>query len=310
MDHENVPLPLDLYTLGRGLAYAAALALVGVALFAALIPRWRGADDDDQALAARALATTWRWALVPVLLLPLAHLLRAYGQVRAFLEPGEPLQWEVAHPILFSTAWGKGWLAQLAASLLALPAVLLAPRRPAVGVALVGTAALLVAGTSPLTGHALEHPWGAALGVGLHTLHLLGGGIWLGTLAAMFIAGIRQARGGEDHAALARLVAVFSPLALTGAALAVGAGSLLGYAYVGSLPRLLASQYGAALVTKVVVLLGVMGFGAWNWQRLLPSLGTPDATEALRRSAGFELAVALLLVAVTAVLVALPAPAL
>ena len=115
MDHETVPLPLDLYTLGRGLAYAAALALVGVALFAALIPRWRGADDDDQALAARALATTWRWALVPVLLLPLAHLLRAYGQVRAFLEPGEPLQWEVAHPILFSTAWGKGWLAQLAA---------------------------------------------------------------------------------------------------------------------------------------------------------------------------------------------------
>ena len=84
----------------------------------------------------------------------------------------------------------------------------------------------------------------------------------------------------------------------------------LGYAYVGSLPKLLASQYGAALVTKVVVLFGVMGFGAWNWQRLLPSLGTPDATAALRRSAGLELGVALLLVAVTAVLVALPAPAL
>lgn len=309
VDHDVAPLPIDLFALGRGLAYLAALALVGAALFAALIPRWRGEDDDDRSLAARALVATWRWAMVPALLLPIAHVIRARGQVTSFLEPGEPFAWEAAHPILFSTGWGRGWLAQLAASLLALVAVALAPRRPAVGVAMVGTTALLVAGTSSLTGHAMAHPWGPGLGVGLHTLHLLGGGIWLGTLAAMFMAGIRLVRGGDDHAALARMVRTFSPVALAGAALAVVAGGLLSLVYVGTLADLTGSAYGQAILVKLGVLALVVGLGAWNWRKTLPTLGTPAASASLHRSAAYELGFAILLLAVTAVLVALPAPA-
>jgi putative copper export protein len=90
--------------------------------------------------------------------------------------------------------------------------------------------------------------------------------------------------------------------------MAVSAGSLLAYAYVGDLPSLLRTRYGLTLLVKVTLLLMTMGLGAWNWRRVRPRLGTPDATRALTRSAALELFLGLLLLATTAVLVALSAP--
>lgn len=306
MDHEQVALPIDLYAAGRALAYLATLTLVGASAFAALVPRWRLPEDDAGSLPARALASAWTAATAAAVLLLAAHFIRAYGQVRSFLEPSDPFTWEAARPILLQTTWGRGWLAQLAAATITLPLSAVARRWPAPGLGLLGTAALLVAGASPLTGHAVAHPWGAGLGVGLHSLHLLGGGIWLGTLAAMTFAGLRRA--GNEHAAVARMVSVFSPVALTGAGLVVAAGTLLGYAYIGDVAGLFGTAYGRALVVKVSLLLIAMGLGAWNWRRISPGLGGSRATRALTRSATAELLIGLLIVFVTAVLVALPAP--
>lgn len=306
MDHEQVALPIDLYAAGRTLAYLGALILVGACVFAALVPRWRLPEDDGRSLPARALAGAWTAAIAAAVILLAAHLIRAYGQVHAFLEPSEAFTWQAARPILFQTTWGRGWLAQLAAAIASLPLAVVARRWPAPGLGLLGTAALLVAAASPLTGHAVEHPWGARLGVGLHTLHLLGGGIWLGTLATMTFAGLRLA--GNEHAAVARMVAVFSPVALAGAGLAVAAGALMSYAYVGDLTSLVGTAYGRALLVKVGLLLLALGLGAWNWRRISPALGVPHATRALTRSAAAELLIGLLIVSVTAVLVALPAP--
>jgi putative copper export protein len=307
MNHDDLPLPIDFYAASRGLAYAAALTLIGACVFAALVPRWRRSGDDDQSLAARALAGTWRVASSAALVLLLAHLLRAWGQVRSFLDPTESFTWEAARPVLFATTWGRGWLAQVAAAALSIPLALLAPRRPASGLAFLGTAALAIAGTTPLTGHAVEHPWGPGLGVGLHALHLLGGGLWLGTLFTMFLAGLGAARD-SDATDVAEMVAAFSPLALIGAGLAVGAGSLLGFAYVGEISALWGTNYGRALLLKLCLVALTLGFGAWNWRRVRPRLGSPAGTRGLRRSAAMELLIGLALIAVTAVLVALPAP--
>jgi putative copper export protein len=306
VNHDDLPLPIDFYAAARLLAYLAALILIGACTFAALVPRWRRSGDDDQSLAARSLAGAWRVASLAAPVLLLAHLLRAWGQVHSFLDP-DPITWDAAQPILFSTTWGRGWMAQVAAALLTVPAALIARRRPATGLGLLGTAVLAVAATQPLTGHAIEHPWGAALGVGLHTLHLLGGGIWLGTLFSLFQAGLRAARDA-DATDVAEMVGIFSPVALGGAALAVVAGSLMGIAYVGSLNALVQSNYGRALFLKVVLLMITMGFGAWNWTNVKPRLGEPGVTRELRRSASLELTIGLCLLAVTAVLVALPAP--
>lgn len=306
MNHDDLPLPIDFYAVSRGLAYVAALVLIGACAFAALVPRWRRSGDDDTSLAARALAGAWRVAAGALVLLLVAHVFRAWGQVRSFLDP-DPISWDAARPILFATAWGRGWMYQVAAALVCIPLALIARRRPATGLGLLGTAALAVAATEPLTGHAVEHPWGASLGVGLHTLHLLGGGIWIGTLFTMFTTGLRIARD-RDATDVAEMVAAFSPVALTGAGIAVTAGTLMGIAYIGDLSSLWGTSYGKALLIKVALLLATMGLGAWNWRRVSPRLGSPETTRELRQSAAGELFIALCLIAVTAVLVALPAP--
>jgi len=307
MNHDELPLPIDLYAFGRWLTYAAILVLIGATVFAALVPRWRGTGDDERALAARALARVWRVALIAAIVLVGADLLRLYGQVRSFLDPLEPTSWDVASPILFQSAWGRGWLIQFAMALISVPLARFAPRRPALGVGLLSGASLVVAAASPLTGHAVEHPWGVTLGVGLHALHLVGGGVWLGTLFSLVVAGVWQA-GDAEMADIARLVNVFSPVALVGAGAAVGAGVLLAYAYVGNLQDLWGTTYGRTLLVKVGLLGLTLGLGAWNWRRLKPRLGTPDATDTLRRSATVELLIGSLLLVATAVLVALPAP--
>lgn len=318
MHPDEGPLPLDIYAFGRGLAYLAALTLVGVCVFTALIPRWRLPEDDDRSLAARALTGAWTTAGAAAALLLCAHLIRAYGQVRSFLDAAEPFTWSVARPMLFQTTWGRGWAAQLGVAAVTLPLALLARRRPATGLALFGTATLAVVVTTPLTGHALEHPWGRQFGLGLHALHLLGGGAWLGTLFTMVLAGlntagsprIRARFSGDsgDDAAVGRMVGAFSPLALIGAGVAVAAGSLIAFAYVGDLASLWGTRYGMTLIVKVSLLLLTMALGGWNWRRVKPRLGTPDATRALTRSATLELVLGLLLISVTAVLVALSAP--
>ena len=306
MNHDEVQVVFDLFAFGRALAYASTIVLIGSCVFAALIPSWRLAIDDDQSLAARSLRHTWRIAGWAPLFLLVAHAIRGYAQAKSFLDP-DPVTWESARPILFSTTWGRGWLAQVGAAILALPLAWLAPRRPAIGLSLAGTAALLVAITSPLTGHAATHPWGATIGIGIHALHILGAGLWLGTLTCLSWAALRPALAG-DAEAVARVVRVFSPVALVGAGLAVTAGVLLAYAYIGDWASLFGTPYGMTLVRKTVVLGFTAGVGFWNWKRVTPRLGTPPATTSLRRSATIELLIGIGIIALTAVLVSLPAP--
>jgi putative copper export protein len=123
----------------------------------------------------------------------------------------------------------------------------------------------------------------------------------------MFRTGLSISREA-DATDVTEMVAAFSPVALTGAALAIVAGSLMALAYIGNLPALWGSNYGRALLIKLALLGVTMALGAWNWRRVKPRLGSHQATEHLRRSARAELLVALGLIAVTAVLVALPAP--
>lgn len=307
MNHDEVQITYDLFAFGRTLAYGAMLVLIGSCAFAALIPSWRLTEDDDQSLAARALAITWRIAAWAPIVLIIAHLLRGYGQVRSFLDPIEPFTWEMAKPILLDTTWGKGWLTQLAAAIIAAPLAWMAPRRPAIGLSLIGTGALAVAIASPLTGHAVEHPWGATVGVGLHALHILGGGLWIGTLVCLGWAALRPARAG-DALAVARVVNAFSPIALIGAGLAVTGGVLLGWAYVGSIDAIFGTPYGLTLFRKTVALCFTAAVGFWNWKRVTPRLGTPSGTTSLKRSTTVELLIGAIIIVLTAILVALPAP--
>jgi putative copper export protein len=97
-------------------------------------------------------------------------------------------------------------------------------------------------------------------------------------------------------------------MALTAGLGTIGLGLLLGWTYVGGIGPLFSTTYGRTLLVKVALLSGVAATGAWNWRRVRPALGAAPGSSRLRRSAIVELAFGTLLLAVTAVLVALPAP--
>jgi putative copper export protein len=140
---------------------------------------------------------------------------------------------------------------------------------------------------------------------------MLGAGIWLGMLFGVFLAGFRAIRDGgafDGAALLGRLVRAYSPFALTGAAGVVGAGVVLAFAYVGNLDSLWSTTYGKTLLVKVALLAGVAALGAFNWRSLTPRLESPEGASLFRTSASAELTLGALLLAATAILVALPAP--
>ena len=303
------PTPLiDAAAPVRWVGFLALFPLVGVLVFVALVRRRLGAANPD--LTRQLVERSRVGGVVAALVLLPSLALKLFFQVRAFSMPGDPLTWATAQPILTGTSWGHGWQWQGAAALVTLAGLIIAGRhRAGWAVTLAGVLALL--GSFPLTGHAVDHPLGPLVGVGLHGLHLAGAALWLGTLALILAAALPELRrraDGEAH--LARLVEGYSPLALTGAGTATAAGLLISLNTVASWRALIETVYGRALLVKLLVLAGVIALGFYNWRRVRPALGAEPGARPLTRSASAELVIGTLVLAVTAVLVALPAPGL
>jgi putative copper export protein len=71
-------------------------------------------------------------------------------------------------------------------------------------------------------------------------------------------------------------------------------------------PSLVANDRGKTLLIKLAVLSVVAVTGAYNWLRVKPTLGQSEGAPRIRRCALVELSVGILVLAVTAVLVATP----
>jgi putative copper export protein len=300
---DSTPL-LDLFTVARWLGFFGVIGLTGAATFQALV-RHRLAPSHP-ADAPRLIARARTAALLALLLLIIAGTLKLNGQVHSLLDPGDKISWDTVKLVLFESTWGHSWIVQAGVAVGGAALLLLVGRGWVLP--LLALAALF---TGPLTGHARDNPWGQMIGVLLHGVHQLGGGVWLGTLFMIVILGYGGTRGmplEERHLLIARLVHAYSPLALTGMGTAVVAGLLLGYGYIGSISTLVSTAYGLTLLVKVAFLAGTAGIGAYNWRRVRPSLGEAVASDRLFRSATLELILGALLLAATAVLVALPAP--
>jgi putative copper export protein len=147
----------------------------------------------------------------------------------------------------------------------------------------------------------------------VNPLHVLSAGLWIGTLFVLVVAGLSAAFAnrdiGDQRATLvADMVNEFSPLALTMGGSVVLFGVITAWVHLHHLAALWTTPYGYALMAKLCVVAVVFGLGALNWRRLRPKLGTIEASMTIRRSATGELAVAALVLAITAVLVSLPSP--
>lgn len=283
----------------RWLTFASILVLLGAVVFSRL------AETLPETAAAAALERSWQLghgAAAAALVLSVGRL---GAQVLAF--DGNLGDADLARDLVGGSVWGWGWGLQFGAALMLLWTFGSGrSRKTPHRVAAIGVLGMAL--TPALSGHAAT---GGALAVMVDWMHVTGAGGWLGTLLLLLAAGlpaIQRLPDGERDSALAALVGRFSRVALVCAALVAVTGVLRGWQNIGSWDGLVASTYGQILLLKIAVLSIVGATGAWNWRVVTPRLGTPAGTAQLRRVATIELSVAVLVVLVTAVLVATPAP--
>lgn len=302
-----------LYAAVRWLTFVGLLGVIGAVAFrAAVLARaGRGADAETAGVLHRMARNAAPGGLIAALLLLFALGLRLFAQWVALNGADAAFNAAGLGVLLGNTVWGWGWLLQAAGIALVTVGFLLV-YRGAAGAAAWGTAllgAVLLAFTPALSGHAAA---AGVLAIVLDGLHVLGAGGWLGSLLFVVAVGLPDAlrqTGGERGVLVARLINAFSPIALAFAAVVVGTGVVSAWLHMGGVSPLWQSGYGRTLLVKLGVLSVVFATGAYNWLRVKPALGTEQAALHLRRSATLELAAGVVVLAVTAVLVATPPPA-
>ena len=210
---------------------------------------------------------------------------------------------------VLDTRFGQAWLlrAVLALALAFLAAI--AFRRPQGSERIHATVAcalgFLIAATPAVSGHARVL---GGFAVVSDWVHVLGASAWAGGLAFLLLA-LWRARG--DRWGLAsRAVPRFSALAVLSIAALLTAGVVSGFLEIRSWTGLWETTYGRVLLVKIALVLPVLALGAFNNRFSVPQLraGIASALERKRfvLSTGIELGLAVVIVGVTAALVAEP----
>ena len=304
-------LALAYLSLAKGITYLGFFGLVGtVAVRFVVVPVARDRGTVAPHLLPLIAHRLGQVAVASAIILVSAAVARVFAQTYSVFGLDEPVTLELMQLVALETRWGEQWLPQLVATLCVVAAVAAMRPWPRVGwwLAAIGAAALAV--TLPMTGHAMSHTGGAALPWTLQVGHGLAGGLWLGTLAVV-VATVRWSRANQFPEAgelTAALVNVFSPLAVAAVGTVLVTGAVTATLYFGRWSQLWQTSYGLTLIFKVTVMLATGAVGAYNWRRLRPRLGTASGSATLVRSAGLELVLACVVLAVTAVLVHLPMP--
>ena len=289
-----------LYAAVRAGIFIALLLIVGTQTAAALA---RGHLADDPVHQTPMLLRVQ--SLVRPLLLVLLGLVAAKGalQVWSFTDPGEAVTADLVESVLLSGTWGVSWLMQVGATIGFL----------AVGLRHRGLAAaltvLLLAGQSGM-GHAAGDNWPTPVGRLVDFTHLIGLGVWLGTLGILAIVAFPMLHGDERLPPLARLVRAFSLYARVGISLVITSGVIAAVVYIGPLVTVAESAWGRLLLLKLACMLGVMALGWYNWRVVTPALDEGNATAQgrLRTAVRLELLLGLVMLGLTAFMVATALP--
>jgi putative copper export protein/methionine-rich copper-binding protein CopC len=292
---------------GRWLHFLALTLLIGAVTFRLLLlPRIAGAGPGAHDMQRRG----WRIMSVAALLLALSAVLRLWTQSAAL--HGTEAAWSSAllSIMLTDTLWGRAWLVQaFFFAVLGAGIMLARPGRDRAGIAVVAIAAAGLAAVPALSGHAAGAGL-AELAVVVDTIHVLGVGAWIGTLAIVLFAAIPSLlrHDAEPALALARVVDRFSPLALSAAVVVALSGVVNSLMHIGALSHLVDTGYGRILLAKLAAVLLVVGMGFYHWRVVRPRLGDVGHARRLRASIAAELLLATVVLLITAVLTGQPRP--
>lgn len=287
--------------LARAAVFACLLLIVGAVAFRWLVLSRMTEPQPEAEQAAARLGAVVAASLFPALL---ALFL---AQVLSFREPSEPFSAVVA--LVLAIPWGKVWMAQIAAGLLAQASFIAASRggrRRRLGWALTPWLAAGQAFTPALSGHAAAVEGPTAWAVGADGLHLLAGGAWLGQLAVLAATSLR--RPAAPASLLLERLNAFSPVALASAAVVAATGTFSAWLHLHRVSDLWTSGYGRLLAIKLLLFAAVLAFGAWNWRRATPKLRATADSGMIARSIRGELMMAALVILVTAWFVASSPP--
>ncbi len=303
-----------LYVVVRWLQFVALLIIIGAVAFRQLVLGFlRRKENPDSPMLADAGTSAARIAYVAVGVLLLSAFLRLITQAYAMHGADGMSNGGQLFTMIEKTVWGRGWLLQVVAAALAgfglHRARVAGASGRGWGLATLG--AVILAFTPALAGHASSAPRLLPLAIIADGLHVLGAGGWLGSLSLVVLAGIPAAmrlREEQRGPMVAELINAFSPTALVFAGLVAGTGTFAAWIHVGTVPALWQTPYGKTLLLKLGILSIVALTGAYNWLRVKPTLGQIAGAERIRKSARIELVVGIVVLLVTAVLVASPTP--
>jgi len=289
--------------LGRWALFAGLVLLVGAWGFRWLVGRQGERSPPEP--SHPHLAAAGDLALLGGGLLMGGVVMRLLMQVLDFVEPSEPLGEQLRFLVL-ELFWGRIWMFQAA---LALVALLLLPRllrREGGGTLVLGGLVVVpLAWTPSLSGHAIGSERFTTLAVAADGLHVLGSGLWLGTLCVLLVALLRIPEGEGREETLRAWMEPFHRLAMVCVGVVVITGAFAMWLHAGSPAILFRSDWGFALLAKLGAVAVVLGMGwrsGWRLRRRLHDPGTPGK---LTDSAMLELLVAQLVLLLTAALVAL-----
>jgi putative copper resistance protein D len=281
----------------RGLALGAQAIAIGGVAFVLFVLMPAAGDAETAALRRRALAITAlaATALAAIQLLLIALLLGVLGG-------GDG--WPLAAVAQTSYFWAG------AVRIVACAVVMAFAGRAARGAAGAATAPVLVALALVLAlsaawlSHAAARLGGRALLLAIDSVHQLAAGVWIGGLVHLVAAAV----GGRARQWWAAALPRFSTMALVAAAVVVAGGLALTRVYVDGPRAFVGTSYGVMVLTKVVLLGGLLVLGGLNFLAVRRARGA-DGGARLHRFVEVEVGLGMTALFVAASLTSLPVAA-
>ncbi|WP_189667870.1 copper resistance CopC/CopD family protein [Promicromonospora soli] len=305
MDHDAAAMNSTVTTvaaavtrLGSAMSLWGGLVAGGALVFAGLV--LRGRDQEDVPVVLRAVRWTGALILAGLVVHVAAGSVRmAHGDVAAAVSPSS-----IADSLTSTARWALGLQAAGAIAIAA------GARHTLRGSWLAILGSVLVGAGHVLSGHSntAEPRW---VVVTADVAHLAAAATWVGGVVAMGI--LLHSRRRDGRALDAALVgARFSVVAAVSVAVVGAAGIVLAVEILDRPAQLWESNWGLLLLAKVGVVVVVGAIGAYNHFRVVPRLAArPSSVRSahkagnlLRRSAGREMSLMVVIVLITAWLVA------
>lgn len=301
------------YVALRWLQLLATLVVLGAVCFGGLIVRTAASTQTSpRAFLSAVRQRSSQVGFSAALLLAVIAVLRLGAQSYALHGPVGLRDASLLQGIVMQTRWGWGWGLEVLAVVLVAWGLRGGVRHaspPAWRPSLAYVGGGVLAMSLAMSGHALAVPVRPILAVAMDTVHVLASGAWLGSLLMVLAIGVPAARQhavGDWPQSVAALVRGLHPVALVAVALLTLTGAYAAWMHVGSISALWQSGYGRTLLVKLALVCVVVAIGGINVRHVRPRLVNPAGVQRFQRAAGAELAVGVIVLLITAVLVATP----